>query len=73
MPLASEQQSAASEEINRSIEDVNRISAETSDAMAQSTQAVEDLAHQTQVLKQLIGEMKNQDVNATAPPRRALA
>lgn len=57
---ASEQQSAASEEINRSIEDVNRISSETSDAMRQSAQAVSELAHQAQVLKSLIEQMKDE-------------
>jgi methyl-accepting chemotaxis protein len=57
---ASEQQSAASEEINRSIEDVNRISSETSDAMRQSAQAVGELANQAQVLKSLIDQMKGE-------------
>lgn len=57
---ASEEQSSASEEINRSIEDVNRISSETSDAMRQSAQAVSELAHQAQVLKNLIDEMKEE-------------
>jgi methyl-accepting chemotaxis protein len=57
---ASEQQSAASEEINRSLEDVNRVSAETTDAMRQSAQAVGELANQAQVLKRLIDEMKSE-------------
>ena len=56
---ASEQQSSASEEINRSIEDVSRISSETSDAMQQSALAVGELAHQAQVLKGLIDQMKD--------------
>lgn len=55
---ASEEQSAASEEINRSLEDVNRVSSETTDAMRQSAQAVSELANQAQVLKRLIDEMK---------------
>ncbi|MBF0515451.1 MAG: HAMP domain-containing protein [Desulfovibrionaceae bacterium] len=55
---ASEQQSSASEEINRSIADVNRISSETSDAMRQSAQAVGELANQAQVLNTLIENMK---------------
>ena len=55
---ASEQQSAASEEINRSIEDVSRISSETTEAMRHSAQAVGDLANQTQILKSLIAEMQ---------------
>lgn len=56
---ASEQQSATSEEINRSIESVNRISSETADGMRQSAQAVTELADQAQVLKRLIDEMKS--------------
>ncbi len=55
---ASEQQSATSEEINRSIEDINRISSETADAMRQSAQAVGELANQTQTLRTLIERMK---------------
>ena len=57
---ASEQQSATSEEINKSIEDVNRISSETSEGMKQSALAVGELAHQVQVLKNLIDEMKEE-------------
>ncbi|GAB6038319.1 methyl-accepting chemotaxis protein [Fundidesulfovibrio butyratiphilus] len=56
---ASEQQSAASEEINRSVEDISRISSETADAMGQSAQAVGELAHQSQVLRSLIEQMKD--------------
>jgi len=56
---ASEQQSATSEEINRSIDSVNRISSETADAMRQSAQAVSDLADQAQVLKELIEELQS--------------
>ncbi|OLN25772.1 Methyl-accepting chemotaxis protein [Desulfovibrio sp. DV] len=78
---ASEQQSAASDEINRGVEDVSRISAETSDAMRQSSQAVGELAHQAQMLKTLIDQMKHDGgVSSTAPrkavataPRRAIA
>ena len=57
---ASEQQSAASEEINRSVEQVATISAETAQAMEQASKAVTDLAQQSQALQQLIGEMKSQ-------------
>ncbi|MFP5238898.1 MAG: methyl-accepting chemotaxis protein [Acidobacteriota bacterium] len=55
---ASEEQSAASEEINHSVEDISRISSETSDAMRQSAQAVAELAAQAQVLSRLIGELQ---------------
>jgi methyl-accepting chemotaxis protein len=73
---ASEEQSSASEEINRSIEDVNRVSTEMSDAMRQSAQAVGELAHQAQVLKDLIEQLRQGDGAAKAlppgGPRRAV-
>ena len=56
---ASEQQSAASEEINHSIEDINRISGETASAMNQSAQAVGELSSQAQSLRALIENMKS--------------
>ena len=56
---ASEQQSAASEEINHSVEQVATISAETAQAMEQASSAVADLAQQSQALQKLIVEMKN--------------
>ncbi|EPR37210.1 methyl-accepting chemotaxis sensory transducer with Cache sensor [Desulfovibrio sp. X2] len=58
---ASEEQSAASEEINQSITEVNRISIETADAMQQSSRAVVELADQAQVLRNLIEEMQSED------------
>lgn len=57
---ASEQQSAASEEINRSVEHVATISSETAQAMEQAAKAVADLAEQSQVLQGLICDMKSQ-------------
>ena len=62
---AAEQQSATSEEINRSIDAVSRISSETADAMRQSAQAVGELAEQAQALKGLIADMKDES-GATA-------
>ena len=56
---ASEEQSAASEEINRSVEQVASISAETAQAMEHASRAVADLAQQSQVLQGLITEMKS--------------
>ncbi|MTJ92250.1 MAG: HAMP domain-containing protein [Desulfovibrio sp.] len=56
---AAEEQSATSEEINRSIEDVNRISLETSSAMQHSAGAVAEMAQQAQVLRGLIANMKS--------------
>ena len=55
---ASEQQSASSEEINRSITQVNAIAGETARAMQESARAVSDLANQAQVLTHLIEDMK---------------
>jgi methyl-accepting chemotaxis protein len=66
---ASQEQSSASDEINRSIEDVNRISAQTSDAMHQSAQAVTELANQSLVLKRLIEEMKSESTSKAKKSR----
>ena len=57
---ASEEQSAASEEINRSVEQVATISSETAQAMEQAAKAVADLAQQSQGLQSLIADMKDQ-------------
>ena len=57
---ASEQQSAASEEINKSVEQVANISAETAQTMENAAHAVDGLAQQSQVLQGLIRDMKNQ-------------
>jgi methyl-accepting chemotaxis protein len=65
---ASEEQSSASEEINHSIEDVNRVSMETSEAMRQSAQAVGELAHQSQILKTLIAEMRSDSGSTQSLP-----
>ncbi len=65
---ASEEQSSASEEINRNIEDVSRISSEALDTMQQSTQAILELAKQAQVMKTLIEGMKNETGGHTALP-----
>ncbi len=55
---ASEQQSATSEEINRSINDVNAIAAATAQAMQEAAGAVSDLSGQAQALTALIEDMK---------------
>ena len=54
---AAEQQSAASEEINRAVSDIRRVTAETTDGMAQSTRAVSGLAQMAQKLEALIDDM----------------
>ncbi|HJB66710.1 MAG TPA: HAMP domain-containing protein [Candidatus Mailhella merdavium] len=55
---ASEEQSAASEEINRSIADINDIAKRNADAMEQAAQAVNDLVRESAELSRLIEEMK---------------
>ena len=57
---ASEQQSAASEEINQSIVQVNDMSSQTAAAMAEASRAVSELARQAQILDKLIVDMKQQ-------------
>ncbi len=55
---ASEEQSAASDEINRSVEQVAIISSKTATAMMEASQATQELARQSQVLLGLINDMK---------------
>ena len=55
---ASEEQSAASEEINQSIVQVNDMSRQTAEAMAEAARAVSGLAAQAQTLTELIHELK---------------
>ena len=57
---ASEQQSAASEEINQSIVQVNDMSGKTAEAMREATQAVAALAEQARRLEALVEDMKRQ-------------
>ena len=57
---ASEQQSAASDEISRSVVQVATISAETAQTMEHAAHAIDGLAQQAQVLQQLIHDMKTQ-------------
>jgi len=55
---ASEEQSAASEEISAGIAGVNRISSETAGAMRESAKAVDEMAGQSQVVRGLICDMR---------------
>ena len=55
---AAEEQSATSEEINRAIGEVNNIADSTSTSMQEASQAVSEMAHQTQVLQSLIEDIK---------------
>jgi methyl-accepting chemotaxis protein len=57
---AADQQSAASEEINRSMEEIHTIASETAEAMVQSARAVSELAELSLALKQTIDEMQRQ-------------
>ncbi len=55
---ASEEQSAASEQINRSIEEVNLIANDNAQAMRESSTAVEELMHLGEQLTELIEELR---------------
>ena len=55
---ASEEQSAASDEINLSIENVNEMAKQTATAMAEAASAVAELARQSQDLGLLVNEMR---------------
>ena len=55
---ASAEQSATSEEINRSVDDVNRIAMDTAAAMEQSTKGMRALLDQTKALDRLIAELR---------------
>jgi methyl-accepting chemotaxis protein len=54
---AAEEQSAASEEINRSLGEISRITLETSKGMGQSARDVVELAELAHKLQRLIEEM----------------
>ncbi|WP_051677020.1 methyl-accepting chemotaxis protein [Maridesulfovibrio frigidus] len=56
---ASEQQSATSEEINRSIDDVNQIAMQTAEASAEASAAAEEMANQAKELLAIIDDMKS--------------
>lgn len=57
---ATEQQSATSDEINSAIEHLATISRDAADAMDESSKAVDEMVHQTDVLKQLVDEIKRE-------------
>ena len=56
---ASEQQSAASEEINQSILEVNTMAGQTAAAMGEAAKAVADMVSQAKNLSQLVAAMKS--------------
>ncbi len=55
---AAEQQSATSEEINRSVDEINRITMETARGISESAEALRTLAEQVGQLEGLIAELK---------------
>ncbi len=65
---AAEEQSTASDAISRSIEDVSGITAETAQGMAQSAQALCELAALTENLQSLVQELRHQDDRAAGRP-----
>ena len=54
---AAEQQSATSEEINRSVDEINAIASETAQGMQHSAEAIAELSRQIVALKQLVSHM----------------
>ncbi|WP_027178610.1 methyl-accepting chemotaxis protein [Maridesulfovibrio bastinii] len=57
---AAEQQSATSEEINRSVDEINQIAIETSDATSQANNAAERLVDESGELTSIINDMKSE-------------
>jgi methyl-accepting chemotaxis protein len=55
---AAEEQSATSEEVNRSVAEISTIASEAAQAMTQSAQAVSDLAQQVGALRELVASLK---------------
>lgn len=56
---AAEEQSATSEEINRSVEEIHRIAGETSNGMTDASSAVHSLAQLAQELKSLLDKLQH--------------
>ncbi len=58
MAAAAEEQSATSEEINRSVDSINRVANETAESMVQTSSAVHELAEMAQRLKSTLDRLK---------------
>ena len=56
---ASEEQSAASEEITQGMEEINRVSDGLTETMRQSSNAVAEVARQSHTIQRIINDMKN--------------
>jgi len=61
---ASEQQSAASEEINRAVDEVRELASRIAQAMSRAEQALRDLAAQGDTLGQVIGQLRGREIAA---------
>lgn len=57
---ATEQQSAASDQIKVGLDEINRLSSETTEAMNRSDQAIRELLDQVRMLHNLVREMKEE-------------
>ena len=57
---AAEEQSATTEEINRSVTDISRIAAETAEVLSRSSQSLAELADQTRMLREVIDDMQSE-------------
>ena len=62
---ATEQQSAAAEQINKSVIDVNRVSDDTATAMSESTIAVSDLARMAENLDHVVKKLITEQIGNT--------
>ncbi|CCO23945.1 methyl-accepting chemotaxis protein [Maridesulfovibrio hydrothermalis] len=58
---ASEEQSNASEEINKAVEDIKIVSSETAEGMSQANQAIAELARLSSDLQQLMNKLRDTD------------
>ncbi|WP_243439023.1 methyl-accepting chemotaxis protein [Fundidesulfovibrio soli] len=70
---ASEQQAAASEQINRSVEDVSNISRATAQDMTRAARAVDELADRARVLRDIIEGLQGNAALQGGTPRRAIS
>ncbi|WP_243311470.1 methyl-accepting chemotaxis protein [Fundidesulfovibrio agrisoli] len=61
---ASEEQSAASEEINRSVDEVRELAGRIAQAMSRAEQALRDLAAQGDTLDRVIGQLRGREITA---------
>jgi methyl-accepting chemotaxis protein len=70
---ASEQQTAAMEEINRAVGEINAVASEASQAMEQASSAVHAIAGQSQELRGMIQEMSDDGASGDGSPAAPVA